>query len=242
MDILQKIGLTKKEAEIYERLLQLGECSISSLQKSLGIHPQIVYRGIDSLLEKGLVLSVLRKGKKWVSAEHPRKLEDLQEDRMSQLKKAIPQLVQLMTPKKSMLVKTSVGADAIRAFRRKAINELSRNNTLYVIGASGDRFYEVMGTHNDEIERKRIKKKINKKILAFPSEKSKFSKDPHKLFTDFRFLRADQATASSINIFGDTVGIIIWASEPILLEMKSYEVALSHKHYFNEVWSTATTN
>lgn len=242
MNILEKIGLTKKEAEIYERLLQLGECSISSLQKSLGIHPQLVYRGIDSLSEKGLVLSVLRKGKKWVSAEHPKKLEALEEDRMSQLKKAIPQLVQLMTPRKGLIVKTSIGVDAIRAFRRKAISELSRNETLYIIGASGDRFYEVMGEYNDEIERKRIKKKVHKKVLAFPIEKEKFAKDPYKLLTDFRFLSTNQATTSSINIFGDTVGIIIWASEPVLLEIKSHEVAVSHKHYFNELWSKAVSN
>lgn len=53
MKILNDIGLTKSEALVYERLLQLGENSVGILQKSLGMHPQIVYRTIESLNKKG---------------------------------------------------------------------------------------------------------------------------------------------------------------------------------------------
>jgi hypothetical protein len=96
-----------------------------------------------------------------------------------------------------------------------------------------------MGEGYKEIEEKRIKKKIHKKLIAFPSEKEKFNKDPHRLYTDFRYFSSSHPTTSSINIFGNNVGIIIWATEPILLHIKNEEVATSYRHYFEELWSAA---
>ncbi len=239
MKILNDIGLTKSEALVYERLLQLGENSIGTIQKSLGIHPQIVYRTIESLNKKGLVVLLTKKNKKYVSPEHPRKLEEIEKERMLKLKEAIPELLHLMKPQKGAIVKTSIGFEAIRSFRRKAIDELKRNDSLLVIGGSAERFYGVMGEGYKEVEEKRIKKKIFKKLIAFPTEREKFNKDPYRLYTDFRYFSSSHPTTSSINIFGNNVGIIIWSTEPILLHIKNEEIATSYRHYFEELWSSS---
>lgn len=240
MNILEEIGLTKTEAAVYERLLQLGECPVGILQKSLGSHPQVIYRTIESLAKKGLITVVAKKNKKYVSAEHPKKLEQIEKEKMEKLRERLPELTSLMTPPKNTLVKTSVGLEAIQTFRRRAIDELKRNEIFMIIGGSGDRFYSAMGAKYDEIEKKRIKKKIHKKLIAFSSEKDKFKNDPHRLYAEFRFFNSYHPTTSSINIFGDNVGIIIWATEPILIHIKNADVALSYKNYFNEMWTTAS--
>lgn len=240
MKILEEVGLTKTEARVYERLLQLGECSVGILQKSLETHPQIVYRAIENLIKKGLVISTRKNNKKYVSAEHPRRLEEMEKEKIAKLKNSLPELLHLMKPQKGAIVKTSIGVEAIRSFRRTAVNELKRNESLLVIGGSGDRFYDTMGNTYEEIENKRIKKKIHKKLVAFSGEKEKFQKDIHRLYTDFRYFSSEYPTLSSINIFGDNVGIIIWATEPILIHIKSPEVATSYRHYFDELWLTAS--
>jgi sugar-specific transcriptional regulator TrmB len=237
MKILNDIGLTKSEALVYERLLQLGENSMGILQKSLGMHPQIVYRTVESLNKKGLVTLFNKKNKKYVSPEHPKKLEEIEKVKMAKLKEAMPELLHLMKPQKDILVKTSIGFEAVRSFRRRAIDELKRNDSLLIIGGSAERFYDVMGKGYKEIEEKRIKKKIHKKLIAFPTERERFNKDPYRLFTDFRYFSSSHPTTSSINIFGDNVGIIIWATEPILLHIKNEEIATSYRHYFDELWS-----
>lgn len=239
MKILEEIGLTKTEALVYERLLQLGECPVGFLQKSLDSHPQVVYRTIENLVKKGLVISILKKNKKYVSAEHPKKLEQLEKEKLEKLKDNIPELIKLMTPPKNTLVKTSIGIEAIQAFRRRAIDDLKRNETLMIIGGSGDRFYSAMGAKYEEIELKRIKKKIHKKLIAFSSEKNKFENDKHRLYTEFRFFNSFHPTTSSINIFEDNVGIIVWATEPVLIHIKNKEIAQSYKNYFEEMWSSA---
>lgn len=237
MRILEEIGLTKTESNIYRLLLQLGGCSVGTLQKSSGSHPQIVYRAIDSLINKGLVICISKKNKKYVSAEHPKKLEQIEKEKLEKLKDNIPELINLMTPPKNTLVKTSIGIEAIQAFRRRAIDELKKNDTLMIIGGSGDRFYNVMGDKYNEIEEKRIKKKINKKLIAFPSEKEKLENDKNRLYSEFRFFNSHNPTTSSINIFKDNIGIIIWTTEPILIHIKDKDIALSYKNYFNEMWA-----
>lgn len=239
MQILEDIGLTKTEAQVYERLLRLGECTVGNLQKSLGKHPQIIYRAIETLGKKGLIISVRKKNKKYVSAEHPKKLEEIEKEKVAKLKDALPELLHLIHPRKDVIVRTSVGFEAIRSFRRTAIDELKRNQSLLIIGGSGDRFYDALGDTYEEIEKKRIKKKIHKKIIAFRSEKEKFQKDPYRLYSDFRYFSSEHPTISSINIFEDNVGIIVWASEPILIHIKNPEVATSYRHYFDELWAVA---
>ncbi len=239
MKILEDIGLTKTESEIYERLLQLGECSVSALQRSLSIHPQIAYRTIDSLKEKGLATVIRKKNKQYVSAEHPKKLEDIEKERLLKLRSAIPELVHLMKPRKESIVRTSIGHEAIKSFRRQAIQDLKRNDSILIIGGSADRFYDVMGEDYKEIEEKRIKKKIHKKLIAFASEREKFQKDPHQLFSEFRYLSSHHPTTTSTNVFGDHVGIIIWTADPVLLHIHDGDVADSYRHYFDELWATA---
>ncbi len=240
MKILKDIGLSKTEIAIYERLLELGECPVGVLKKSLEMHPQIIYRAIEGLSKKGLVLVINKKNKKYVSAEHPKKLEELEKDKLAKLKEAMPELLQLMKTPKETIVKTSIGFEAVRAFRRLAISELKRNDSLLIIGGSGDRFYDALGLGYKEIEEKRIKKKIHKKLIAFPTEREKFKKDPFKLYTEYKYFSSYQPTTSSVNIFGDHVGIIVWAIEPILLHIKNAEIATSYKHYFDELWQSAS--
>ncbi len=239
MHILEEIGLSKSEINIYERLLQIGECPVGILRKSLGIHPQIIYRAIESLSKKNLIFDFKKKNKRYVIAEHPSKLEEIQKEKTEKLKKFIPELLCMVKPPKDHFVKTTIGIEAIRSFRRLAINVLKRNDSLFIIGGSGDRFYSAMGSVYEEVESQRIKKKIHKKILAFDSEYEKFKKDKYKLYTEFRYFKFTNPTITSINIFSDNVGIIIWVQEPILIHIKNDNVAASYKHYFDELRSSS---
>ncbi|MBI5004441.1 hypothetical protein HZC00_05110 [Candidatus Kaiserbacteria bacterium] len=241
MEILTDIGLTKTESAVYERLLRLGEVSVSALQKSLKLHPQIIYRTVEGLGAKGLVAVYSKKNKKYVSPEHPKKLEELEKARLARLKDAMPELMQMMQPhKQDALVKTSVGIDAIRAFRRLAIDTLKHDDSLLIIGASPDRFYTAMGDEFGEIETKRIKKKIWRKIIASPAGREQFEKDPYREHTLFRYFSASQPATSTITIFANHVGITIWATDPILLHIRNEDVAASYRHYFDELWKASS--
>lgn len=240
MDILQEIGLTKREAQVYETLLRLGESPISSVLKATGSHPQVVYRVLDSLVKKGLVLEIKRKNRKYVKAENPSRLEKLEEQRLEKLRKALPDLTALQAPTKEAIVRLAKGEEAVRALRIRGIEELSRGDTYYIIGASGDRFYDIMGDRYAEVERKRIRKKITKKLISVDTHRTLFQKDKFREYTEFRFLSEDFPVFSSTNIFKDTVAMIVWDTDPIVITIESKAIADSYRQYFASLWKTAT--
>ena len=155
------------------------------------------------------------------------------------MRRTLPDLLALQTPSQDATVRVAKGEEAVQALRLRGVDELKRNDTYYIIGGSGDRYYKVMHEHHAEIERKRIKKKVHKKVIAFMTQKNKLVQDQWRALSEFRFLPEDYPVVSSTNIFKDTVAIIIWEAEPIVITIESPRVAESYRHYFNALWDIA---
>ena len=63
---LEKLGLNKKEAQIYLAALESGETNIEGLSKKSKIKRTTVYDIVESLKEKGLLSSTFSKKKKYM--------------------------------------------------------------------------------------------------------------------------------------------------------------------------------
>jgi sugar-specific transcriptional regulator TrmB len=240
MEILQRIGLTKTESHLYEALLRLGESPMKDLIRSTSMHPQIVYRSIEGLVKKGLVTVTHRDSKKYAKAESPEKLRAMEEDKLADLREALPGLMKIQQLSKDAIIRVARGKDAVHSLRKRAMNELKKNDTFYVIGASGQRFYDIMGENNDSIEKKRISKGIKKKLIAFKNQREWLDKnDIWRKYAQFKYLNESYSVPSSTNIFNETVTILIWLYEPIVITIESPEVAQSYRHYFDSLWRTA---
>lgn len=238
--ILQTLGLLPKEVEVYEILLKLGESPISSVLKETNDHPQIIYRAIDGLVTKDLVLVSYRQHRRYVRAEDPRILEKIEEKRLEKVRSLIPELLTLQKSSKDALVRVAKGNEAVRTLRQRGVDELASGEVYYVIGASSDRFYEVMGNLYPKIEKKRVKNEIIKKVITFENQRESLrDHETNPKYTEFRYLPESYPIPSSTNIFGSTVAIIIWEPEPILITIESAQVAESYKHYFDALWNLA---
>lgn len=237
--ILEASGLTPKEAEVYEILLRLGEVPVADILKETQDHPQVIYRALDGLTARGLVLTTMRRHRKHVRAEDPRVLEKLEQQRLEAIRQSIPELLALQKTDKEAVIRSAKGNEAVRSLRLQAIEILKEGETLYIIGASGDRYYEILREQHAEIERKRIKKKIWRKLISFESQRNQLEQDKFRELTEFRYLPSDYPVPTSTNIFGNTVATIIWQPEPIVITIESKPVAESYKHYFDALWSLA---
>src|SRR3989338_2156616 len=165
--ILEDLGLAEREAQVYETLLGLGECPISDLLQALQIHPQLVYRAIDALVTKGLVIISYRRHRKYVRAEDPHILEKREIERLASLKKALPDMIALQQGTKDAIIRVEKGPEAVRKTRAQIVDLLPEKGSFAIIGGSGEHFYKIMGEQLREIERKRLKKAITRKILSF---------------------------------------------------------------------------
>lgn len=242
MKILEEIGLTKKESEVYILLLRFGNSPISKLIESTGSHPQVIYRVIDALEKKKLVTITIRKSRKYVRAEDPKVLEVMEKKKLEELMAALPQLSSLQKTPADALIRVARGADAVRSLRMRGIQELLKGGTYLVIGASGNRYYEVMGEEFlKEFEQKRVKKRITMKLIAFRSQKEMIEgQNTIPKFVNFRYLSEEFSVFSSTNIFNDTVAILIWSADPIVISIESAEVAESYRQYFASLWKHAS--
>lgn len=230
-------GLTEREAEVYETLLKLGDVPIAEVLRALGgLHPQIVYRALEALEVKSLVTTTIQKHRRFVRAEDPRKLERREEKRLEELRAGIAELEKLRTIPKGALVRVERGDEALREVRRRGYSSVPSGEAYLVIGGSGDRYYEVMGEEHPRLERLRIRRKVRLKLIAFESQRPGLTKDPWKKYADFRYLPFEYATASSTNIFVNTVLISIWSAEPVAIVIESPEVARMYRHHFEALW------
>ncbi len=237
LPILTTLGLTAHEAETYELLLKLGEVPIAELLKATRHHPPIIYRAIDGLKAKGLATSQVRKRRTFVNAADPRTLVRTQKEKLQEIEAALPDLLALSKHSPAATVILSSGAEAVYDLRARAFEEMKKGDTFYIIGASGDRYYEIMGKKNIAVEGKRIAKKIKKKMLSFESQRALLTKnETQRTFGEYRFLPAKFSVPSSTNIFGNTVAILIWSEDPVVITIHSKEIAQSHRQYFEALW------
>jgi HTH-type transcriptional regulator, sugar sensing transcriptional regulator len=240
MQILETIGLTKREAEVYTTLLRLGESPVADILKEIKAHSQLIYRAIEGLNEKGLLNISYRRHRMYVRAEDPHRLKKLEEQKLREINKLIPDLLALQSTSRDTIVRVDKGNEAIRALRRRGIEELSEGGTYYIITAAGQKFYEVMGDVYAEIERKRIKKKAKRRLISYESERKLLEKnDRFKELVEYRYLPESYSTPTSTNIFNDTLAILVWSNDPIVITIESPEIAQSYKDYFETVWKVA---
>lgn len=91
-EVLKQFNLNQKEISIYLATLELGEANVKNITKKAGIQRTYFYDLSENLIRIGLLCQIKKGKKRLFSAMNPDKLLGLQEERLQQLKKAIPQL------------------------------------------------------------------------------------------------------------------------------------------------------
>lgn len=237
---LESMGLKEKEITLYEALLPLGDVPLADATQALREHPQAVYRLVESLSAKGLVVVTTKRHRKYVRAEDPRQLEKRQIEQLEELRSDLPRLLALQAKKQGTMVRMLRGDESVRGLRVRGYRELKKGDTYDVIGGSGDRFYEAMGDRYEEIEKLRLKRGVKRRIITFESQRRAFTnRETVNGLTEVRFLPNHFPIPSSTNIFRDTTAIIIWDAEPIIVEIDSPAVAKAHRQTFQALWKMA---
>ena len=136
--ILEKIGLSEKEAKVYLAALELGQDSVQNIAKKAGVNRPTAYFILERLMELGLA-STLEHGKKTVFvAENPKELETLlerekqeMEARRSELKESMNQLTAIYNAKEGKpIVRYFEGADGLEALDRYGLDMVKKGTEI----------------------------------------------------------------------------------------------------------------
>ncbi|MBI1961152.1 MAG: hypothetical protein HYS45_00445 [Parcubacteria group bacterium] len=90
--VLQNLGLSEKEAQIYLALLELGKSTVVQIAKQAKIKRPTTYLILDSLKQKGLVSEIPEQSRTWYAPESPEALEQTVKHALSDFHELLPVL------------------------------------------------------------------------------------------------------------------------------------------------------
>ena len=170
-DALKMTGLSPKEAEIYEVLLDLGEGRVSQIYKKTPYKRSLVYNLLDDLVKKGLVLKLEKPKKVAVfRVEHPQKMGELiesQEKKIRYFKRSLDEVMpQLISNYNLAFNKPGIRFfEGIEGAKKVAWDSLTAEGEIlsYV---DNEAVNKLIPEINEGYRKKRKKRKIIKKMIA----------------------------------------------------------------------------
>jgi HTH-type transcriptional regulator, sugar sensing transcriptional regulator len=234
---LQKIGLTEKEAKIYVSLLELGETSVQRIAKKAKIKRTTIYNAIDSLKEKGLVSTILKKKRKYYLAADPRELESKIEQQKNILKRLMPELLSITNLiDKKPKIKFYEGVEGLREIYLDFLNY--PNSSLWSWETDDDSFTKNFDDGFIEYYApKRIGKKIMVYIIAPDSLEMKiYKKNDTGSLRQIRLDPNGKNLQVEIDVYGFNKIAIVSFKENFGLIIESKTIYDTIKNIFDEAW------
>ncbi|MFA6268771.1 MAG: helix-turn-helix domain-containing protein [archaeon] len=243
---LQDLGLTVGEIKVYSALLDLGECTKTTLLRKSQVSSSNLYIIADKLLEKGFISKVKKNGVAHFLPANPKKILEFinkKEEQLSNEKKVVGELMPLLLSKfgkskSDVNVEVFSGWDGMKTVFDDRILE-ANESPHYVFGASLGEDTKKADLFFAAFNKKRIENNITTKIIFNTIVKTQRSRI--NLFqsknAEVRFL--DQITPAEIHIYNQTTLIILLTKNPLIMRVRSEDVAQSFKQYFNILWKDA---
>ncbi len=244
--LLEEIGLTPSEIQVYLALLELGSTTAGPLIKKAGIASSKIYEVMDKLIEKGLASYIYKNKVKYFIAAPPSRIQDyLQEkkQKINEQEKEFTKLLPLLEEKQSYKeegidAEIYIGWRGIETVFEDMLNTLKEGDTDYVFGASKGFDPEKTRRFFSKYQTKAYEKGIKVKAIFNEDSRGYYKKSKSiKKHIEDRYL--DQTTPAEINVCSDKVIILIFSRLPLSILIRGKEIASSFKQYFDVMWRIA---
>ena len=240
-EAFDQLGLSPREALLYQTLLQLGHASIRDIAEKSGINRGSAYESLKQLQNKGIV-SYFPKGKRrFFSAENPDILLKIAEDKKLNLDKAIDSLKHTIIPSLHQQqpdyhqtnVRYYEGDDGIEWVLRDILNVVSEQDHKEYCVFSSKPIRPFLYRPFPNYTKQRVKLGINVKVIALGDggEEAELS--------ERKWIRTEGAVdASYIAIYPPKCAIISLASNnfPSAVVLESEDIAKAQQIIFNTLW------
>lgn len=236
-ETLEQVGFTQYEADIYLCLLQNGPLTAYEVAGKTGHYRQVCYDALNRMLEKGHVTKINEGRTSKYSAATPETiLEDLKAT-AEDFTKQLPTMLALQhTGTDPVHVEVFKGKHILRrSFKDvvKTLKEHSGDNCCTAVDETHYSFaderamtqYKQQMLANGLHERVIIKEN-NPKV--FPQEMTTYRSIPEKYFNPF-----------PVQIYGDTVQILLGGHPSHMILIRNQTTANSFKKMFELMWSVA---
>lgn len=246
-EILKQIGLTDKEAAVYETLLELGLTPASPIIKKTGLKRGIVYYILSLLIKKGLVEQLEKQGKahfQVTSPENLRKIISEKEESFEQNKKGLANILPSLKAQYNLVSDKPIIQyfEGIEGVKEIFSDILKEKKDLFI-------FASTLGIENPEFDRL-VKRQIKKqakggiKVKALGSHDDpvigyEYLKECEKYSTENRVIKNFRLDAQII-IYGDKIALTSFKKDFVSTLIENKAITRSVKRIFDTLWDEAT--
>lgn len=242
-EILQKLGLSDREAKVYLSLLELSQATVTKVSRKAGINRTTGYDILDSLAHKNLVRLSGKEPKEVYVAESPEKLIVMLEQRLSETEKQLetakeylPQLKTLHTDNKRANVKFYEGIEGLKEVYE---DTLTSKEKILAVAAYED-MHATLGSYFPKYYKRRAEKGISAKGIVpkteFTLERMTYNKEekreaavlPKEIFD----------ITPDIEVYDNKMMIASWRDKLGII-IESAEIAHAMKIVFNLAYDQA---
>lgn len=248
--ILQKIGLSDKDAEVYLACLELGTQPASVIAKKAGLKRPTTYLILEGLLKRGLVSEYTGSNVKYFTAVSPEYLLNYVEKQRRELTSHQRELEQFLPQFQSLSNPYSLSPkvrfyEGIEGIERAMDDTLTANKTEILSFSSMDRWFarEDLKSYIESYGRQRsIDKKIPLRgiVMDTPLARKYLEEDytGDSTVTQTRWFPKDISLFhNEINIYDNKVAICSLGRHELLgIIIESDEIAESQRSIFELAW------
>lgn len=246
ISILEKLGLSEKEAKVYLAALELTQDTVQNIAKKAGVNRPTTYFILKKLMQLGLI-STLEKGKKTLFiAENPKELENLLDERVrdiergrKELKENMNQLLAIYNAKQDKpIVKYFEGADGLEAMDRYGHNLMKKGSEMLSLGAV-DKLEQYFPQRRKNAVNERVHLGITSRVI-YTRKDGKIPDAANKSeLRKARWIPEDQFPLDATISIYPQWGVKIYylhPTNPYGIAIESKEIALNMKTFFELAW------
>jgi len=232
---LKKLGFTNNEINVYSAILDLGQSSTGPIIKKTGLHRNIVYDVLDTLVKRKLLSESIKSGKKYFKIKNPQILILKAQEQLEASNKLAGYIKNKLKSKAPEVI-IYEGKEGWESAYRLLKNRLKAKETVCTLGVGGDKWISAMGDFFITWENFLVKHKIMNKMIAYKWQKKEIEAHQKNPMRKTKYLPEPYSISSNTEIFKDGIFIQIYSDPIILIEIRSKEIAKGYQQHFDVMW------
>ncbi len=233
-EILQRLGLSEKETQIYLALVRKKDCGVRDLSKDTGIHRRSCYDALFALSEKGLVTSWINNGVQTFNATPPDSFRSIVREQETLVEELLPLLKQTKHEKKEPLVEVFRGSKSVKTVFEQL---LSNGKTIHIYGGYNPAIHHLK-YYYPKFTNMRVKKNVPIKSILVDVPSSRENTKTLPLYTS-RFIDKKYFSPSFWWVQGDQVSFVFWRENPIIIRITDNDLSKTYLGSFSLLWKVA---
>ena len=239
LKVLQKVGLSEKESQVYFSSLTLGPSTVLSLSNHSQGKRSTVYSINESLRNSRLIRKEFHGLKEYYVAAEPDKLERLLDEQKGALFSILPQLQALQQLQENeSVIKYYEGVEALKTVYLEILDLVKSNQDYYVLSDS-KKWFSLDPEFFLKFKNKRSKLDITvKQIFSANYSSSPLLQENKKANEIYKFLPRNSQISTNLVIIPQRVFVHSLVPPFIGMVIENKPLIQMHREMYNVMWNS----